>query len=90
MTNQKGILIGAFNNNNLTAITASGSASVGVAAAAASTTVVSSTRVQAKVNSGAQLNQRNKESVTSASKVKDVYKRQEQQLPEQTAAWLWQ
>ncbi len=38
MTNQKGILIGAFNNNNLTAITASGSVSVGAAAAAASTT----------------------------------------------------
>ena len=53
-----GVLIGAFNTNNLMAITASGSAGTGAAGAVASTTVVSKTEVRAKAEQGAQINQK--------------------------------
>ena len=70
-----GVLIGAFNTNNLMAITASGSAGTGAAGAVASTTVVSKTEVRAKAEQGAQINQKvkaNREQKTSASSVKVI------------------
>ncbi len=72
---QYGVLIGAFNTNNLMAITASGSAGTGAAGAIASTTVVSKTEVRAKAEQGAQINQKvkaNREQKTSASSVKVI------------------
>lgn len=72
---QYGVLIGAFNTNNLMAITASGSAGTGAAGSIASTTVVSDTVVRAKVEQGAQINQKvkaNREQKTSASSVKVI------------------
>lgn len=69
---QKGILIGAFNDNRLTTVAASGSVSIGGAASAATVTVISSAKTIAQVESGAKLNQNSREGEDRSSVVKVI------------------
>lgn len=69
---QKGILIGAFNDNRLTTVAASGSVSIGGAASAATVTVISSAKTIAQIESGARLNQNSREGEDRSSVVKVI------------------
>ena len=72
MQEQSGVLIGAFNQNLLVTTAASASVGTGLSGSAATVTVIAKNTVQAKVESGAKINQNNREHVTKQSKVKVI------------------
>ena len=72
MQEQSGVLIGAFNQNLLVTTAASASVGTGLSGSAATVTVIAKNSVQAKVESGAKINQNNREHVTKQSKVKVI------------------
>ena len=72
MQEQSGVLIGAFNQNLLVTTAASASVGTGLSGSAATVTVIAKSIVQAKVESGAKINQNNREGVTKQSKVKVI------------------
>ena len=72
MQEQSGVLIGAFNQNLLVTTAASASVGTGLSGSAATVTVIAKNIVQAKVESGAKINQNNREHVTKQSKVKVI------------------
>ena len=72
MQEQSGVLIGAFNQNLLVTTAASASVGTGLSGSAATVTVIAKNSAQAKVESGAKINQNNREHVTKQSKVKVI------------------